>query len=182
MGQYQCKTVDSKYGEITILWKLINDMPKIHRIYLGTGNMAAAKDLSRGAREQNCEMIDETARDILRFFSGEAVEFDLGHIDLDVCSAFQRKVILTEYEVPRGYVSTYKRIANRINKPNGARAVGNALARNPFPIIIPCHRVIKSDGALGGYGGGRQMKYQLLKMEGIKFNNRREILPGQLFY
>lgn len=86
---------------------------------------------------------------------------------LDCCSKFQQKVLRATSAIPRGKVSTYQCIAKQIGKPKAARAVGRALANNPFPLIIPCHRVIRSDGSLGGYQGGLKMKRALLKKEGV---------------
>ena len=86
---------------------------------------------------------------------------------LDCCSKFQQKVLRAVSGIPRGKVSTYQLIAKQIGKPKAARAVGRALANNPFPLIIPCHRVICSNGSLGGYQGGLKMKLTLLKKEGI---------------
>jgi len=81
---------------------------------------------------------------------------------------FEVKVLLEVSKIPRGKVLTYKQIAERIGKPNAYRAVGNALAKNPMPIIIPCHRVIKSNGEIGNYSfGGKKNKISLLKREGI---------------
>jgi len=80
-----------------------------------------------------------------------------------------------------GYVSTYSRIAKSIGVPKGARAVGNALANNPFPLIIPCHRVIRSDGRLGGFGGGLEMKKKLLENEGI-FLSDGKINETKIYY
>ncbi len=65
---------------------------------------------------------------------------------------------------------------------NGARVVGNALARNPFPIIIPCHRAIKSNGALGGFQGGIKMKRALLELEGIEFSERGMVVTKRIYY
>jgi methylated-DNA-[protein]-cysteine S-methyltransferase len=181
MNNY-CKTFNSKYGNILILWKLINDLPKIYKIYLNMEKLISIGDIKHSSEELSCKAIDATMKNIHSYFAGETIKFDLAVVDLDVCSSFQKKVILTEYNIPRGYVSTYKRIANHLKKPDGARAVGNALATNPFPIIIPCHRAIKTDGSLGGYQGGMQMKYELLKMEGIKFNDNRKVLLGKVYY
>ena len=86
-----------------------------------------------------------------------------------VGTKFQIKVWNELKKIPRGEVRTYKEIAIAIGKPNSARAVANACGKNPRPIEIPCHRVIKSDGSLGGYSGkgGVSAKYKLLKKEGI---------------
>ncbi len=84
----------------------------------------------------------------------------------DLCSVFQQQVLRAVSAIPRGKVRTYQFIAKQIGKPKAARAVGRALATNPFPLIIPCHRVIRSDGKLGGYQGGLKMKKALLRKEG----------------
>ena len=68
--------------------------------------------------------------------------------------------------IPFGSVSTYKRVAADAGSPRGFRAAGNALGSNPLPIIVPCHRVLRSGGALGGYGGGIEVKQTLLELEG----------------
>jgi len=83
------------------------------------------------------------------------------------CPTFQQKVLRAVSTIPCGEVRTYKFIAKQIGNPKAARAVGRALANNPFPLIIPCHRVICSDGKLGGYQGGLKMKRSLLKMEEV---------------
>ena len=89
-----------------------------------------------------------------------------------VGTKFQIKVWNELKKIPRGEVRTYKEIAIAIGKPNSARAVANACGKNPRLIEIPCHRVIKSDGSLGGYSakGGVSAKYKLLKKEGISSN------------
>jgi methylated-DNA-[protein]-cysteine S-methyltransferase len=79
-------------------------------------------------------------------------------------------------------VSTYGRIAAHLGIPGGARAVGNALATNPFPIVIPCHRAIRSDGTLGGYQGGLAMKRALLEQEGVTIDERDKVVSPRLCY
>ena len=83
---------------------------------------------------------------------------------------FQIKVWKEITKIPKGKTKTYKEIAFNIGHPNSARAVANACGKNPYPLIIPCHRVIRSDGSLGGYSGkgGVKTKRFLLKKEGIK--------------
>ena len=120
-------------------------------------------------------MIDSIAGDIEAFLSGADISFSLSSVRMDLCSEFQKKVLVAEHSVPRGHVSTYQRIAERISSPGSSRAVGNALARNPFPIIIPCHRTIRSDGTPGGYQGGTDMKRRLLSMEGVLFDEKDRI-------
>jgi len=81
-------------------------------------------------------------------------------------TSFQIRVLMETIRIPRGETRTYKQIAAAAGRPNAYRAVGTALKKNPFPVIIPCHRVIKSDGSIGDYsGGGRRRKRELLKSE-----------------
>ena len=84
---------------------------------------------------------------------------------------FQIKVWKAISKIPRGQVRTYKELAKLIKKPKAARAVANACGKNPYPIKIPCHRVIRSDGSLGGYSGrgGIRTKKNILKKEGFNF-------------
>lgn len=84
-------------------------------------------------------------------------------------SNFEKKVWAAIDKIPEGSVLTYKELANKIGHPNSARAVANACGKNPFPIKIPCHRVIRSDGRLGGYSGkgGIKTKRKLLRNEGV---------------
>lgn len=87
-------------------------------------------------------------------------------LDLSSLTPFQRKVLGAVKTIPYGETRSYKWVAERIGKPQAARAIGQALNKNPYPIIIPCHRVICSDGKLGGYSKGIQKKRSLLKKEG----------------
>ena len=78
---------------------------------------------------------------------------------------FEKKVYRCVAQIPFGEVRTYKWVAGRINRPRAFRAVGNALHKNPFPLIIPCHRVIKGNGKLGGYSSGKGVKARLINLE-----------------
>lgn len=80
-------------------------------------------------------------------------------------TSFAKKVYRVVLTIPLGEVRTYKWVARKIGKPKAIRAVGEALKHNPYPLIIPCHRVIKSDGSLGGYVLGKKAKKTLLKLE-----------------
>ena len=91
-------------------------------------------------------------------------------------------MLIAEFNIPRRWVSTYKRTAISIGLPRGAREVGNALARNPFPIIISCHRAIRTNGDLRGFQGGIPMKRALLKLEGIKFAENGKVITDRIYY
>ena len=93
------------------------------------------------------------AEQIKDYLNGERTNFEIP-IDLSSLTNFQRQVLLATLQIPRGQIVTYGEIARRIGNPKSMRAVGQALGRNPIPIVIPCHRVIASNGSLGGYSGG----------------------------
>ncbi len=102
---------------------------------------------------------------LVRYFNGEKVDFNFP-LDLRTGTDFQKKVWEEVRKVPWGQTSTYREIAERVGRPGASRAVGQALARNPMPIIIPCHRVIGSSGNLVGFSGGIELKGKLLALEG----------------
>ena len=84
----------------------------------------------------------------------------------DDLSAFQKAVLRAIVDIPIGEVRSYRWVAGRIGKPKASRAVGNALNANPYPIVVPCHRIIRSDGTIGGYASGVRRKRRLLEREG----------------
>jgi methylated-DNA-[protein]-cysteine S-methyltransferase len=110
--------------------------------------------------------IEECIRQLDLYFQKRLVNFDV-KLDLQG-TKFQMAVWEETLKIPYGSVVTYGEIAKRIGKPKAARAVGQALNKNPVPIIIPCHRVIGSGGNLTGFGGGIKIKEFLLKHEGVK--------------
>jgi len=107
-----------------------------------------------------------------RYFRGERVDFGDIPVVLDGLSPFRREVLNVIRNIPYGEICTYGRVARECGSPSAARAAGGALASNPIPIIIPCHRVVASDGRLTGYTapGGVRTKRELLKMEGVEFD------------
>jgi methylated-DNA-[protein]-cysteine S-methyltransferase len=148
----------------------------------GVSAKHAVKTCFPDSTAASCTEIDDIANKILAFLNGDDIRFSLNMIRLDLCSSFQQKVLRAEHGIPRGRVSTYQRIAKHLGYDKAARAVGGALANNPFPIIIPCHRAIRSDGTMGGYQGGLEMKCALLKMEGVFFNASGHVMIDKLFY
>lgn len=109
----------------------------------------------------------EYRQQLEEYFEGRRRRFAL-ELDLATVTPFQRAVLAAADAIPIGEVRTYGQIASELGKPKAARAVGQALGSNPLPIILPCHRVIASDGSLGGYGGGLERKQQLLQLEGAR--------------
>ncbi len=100
-----------------------------------------------------------------RYFSGKRECFRNVDMDISCGSAFERKVWRALKRIPYGETRTYASIAGSIGKPKAARAVGSAIGKNPVPIALPCHRVIRSDGGLGGFSGGIDLKKNLLELE-----------------
>jgi len=100
-----------------------------------------------------------------RYFDGQPVSFD-ELLDMSGATDFQRRVWEATRRIPRGQTLTYGQIARQVGSPRAARAVGQAMARNPWPAIVPCHRVVGHDGRLPGFGGGLDMKRRMLDMEG----------------
>ena len=105
-------------------------------------------------------------RQLRDYFAGKPVRFRV-KLDLSSLTPFQRQVLQACTKIEYGQTISYSQLARRIGKPKAARAVGGALARNPIPIVIPCHRVIAADGSMGGFSAeqGISLKKKLLKME-----------------
>jgi methylated-DNA-[protein]-cysteine S-methyltransferase len=109
--------------------------------------------------------LDPVRRELDEYFAGRRREFDLA-LDWALIAPFGRRVLRMTAAIPYGGHLSYGEIAAEAGSPRGARAAGNALGSNPIPIVIPCHRVLRSGGALGGYGGGLDRKRFLLELEG----------------
>jgi len=104
------------------------------------------------------------AEQLMDYFAGQRREFDLD-VDLTGTTEFQRAVLTAVRDVPYGQTVTYGELATALGRPGGGRAVGSALGENPVPVVIPCHRVVRADGAVGGYTAGSGYKEQLLELE-----------------
>jgi methylated-DNA-[protein]-cysteine S-methyltransferase len=183
-------SISSRWGGLSIGWRAKEKTPRIYRVLLPREHERA---LMQGvtpvalsdAGSSLPPAIAEFGERMERFLAGEEVEFEQRHIDLlalETCSGFQRRVLMAEYGIPRGWVSTYGRIAKHLGVPGGARAVGNGLGSNPFPIVIPCHRAVRADGALGGFRGGVEMKRGLLTMEGVEISQAGKVLTDRFYY
>lgn len=132
------------------------------------------------------EKYQSLAGEMFKIYDGQKVNFNPDTLELStnkqepsqgpVRNNFDLKVLKVVLEIPRGEVRTYKEVANSLDS-RAWRAVGSAMAQNPFPLVIPCHRVVKSDLRLGNYGGGVEMKKELLKKEGVKIKGQHVERP-----
>jgi len=114
------------------------------------------------------DRLDPARRELDQYFAGKRLDFDL-KVDWSlVLSGFARKVLQATARIPAGQVLSYSDVAARAGSPKASRAAGNALHNNPVAIVVPCHRILRSDGSLGGYGGGVQAKAWLLEHEGAR--------------
>jgi O-6-methylguanine DNA methyltransferase len=123
----------------------------------------------KNRRVKGCRIVEKrTEKSVFRLVPLEDLEPDLSGF-----SDFEKGVLSHLRAVPPGRVSTYGNIAAAIGHPGASRAVGGVMAKNPFPIIIPCHRVVKSDLTLGGFSYGPSLKRRLLEAEGVEFHGDR---------
>jgi methylated-DNA-[protein]-cysteine S-methyltransferase len=112
------------------------------------------------------ERLDEPRRELDEYFGGHRKEFDLP-IDWSILRGFTLKVLRETARIDFGELRSYAEVATAAGSPRAVRAAGNALGANPMPVVVPCHRVVRTGGALGGYTGGVERKEFLLHLEGI---------------
>jgi methylated-DNA-[protein]-cysteine S-methyltransferase len=110
--------------------------------------------------------LDPARRQLELYFEGELTEFDLP-LDWSLSRDFRRRVLRAIDRIPYGQTRTYTEMARRAGNERAVRAAGSACGSNPIPLVVPCHRVLRTSGALGGYGGGLPMKQELLRLEGV---------------
>ncbi len=136
------------------------------------GQETAKKKLIEKIRDENIEFKEDpfclsVSEKIFRAVQGEKMQFN-EPIDLSGLPPFQKRVLEAGRAIGWGTVTTYGKLAEKVGNKKAARAVGNAIAKNPLCMVIPCHRVVKSDGKIGGFGYGPELKKKLLQNEGIK--------------
>ena len=108
--------------------------------------------------------LDAVARELDEYFAGARREFDLD-LDFQLAKGFRREVLRHLPEIEYGHTASYSTVAAASGSPRAVRAVGTACAKNPLPLVVPCHRVVRSDGSLGQYAGGPELKAVLLDLE-----------------
>jgi methylated-DNA-[protein]-cysteine S-methyltransferase len=108
---------------------------------------------------------EEVRRELDEYFDGRRTRFEVG-VDMAGIEGFRRRILRATARIPYGSVRTYRDMAERAGSPRAVRAAGNALGSNPIPIVVPCHRVVRTGGGMGGYTGGVERKEVLLRLEG----------------
>lgn len=121
------------------------------------------QEFGKNQLRENKNFNENAAEQLRQYFQGKRKQFSLP-LDLEGTD-FQKQVLRAVQQVPYGTTQSYQQIALKIGNPRAVRAVGNANRTNPLPIIIPCHRIIGSDGSMTGYGGGIDLKRKLLEFE-----------------
>jgi methylated-DNA-[protein]-cysteine S-methyltransferase len=151
--------VESPIGELL----LVGDGHALHGLHMQEGRTAVSVDPAwRPADKPFADVSEQLAE----YFAGERLDFD---VPLAMTGTpFQRRVWDALREIPYGETATYGELAHRLGRPSASRAVGLANGRNPIAVIVPCHRVIGSDGSLTGYGGGLERKGYLLNLEAAR--------------
>ncbi|MGI6393605.1 MAG: methylated-DNA--[protein]-cysteine S-methyltransferase [bacterium] len=153
---------------VAIVWHKAKGKVKIKEIIISSPKYSAEQSLLVRYPDSTFSLskeIELLAEKIKRYCKGEKESFSLELYDFTEIKKFRKDVYLTLYETKRGEKISYGELALRAGYPGAARAVGTAMKNNPFPFVIPCHRVIKSDGSIGGFFGAEEMKEKLLKME-----------------
>jgi len=108
--------------------------------------------------------LDRVRRELEEYFAGRRTRFEVS-LDWALSAGFRHEVLIATAQIPYGHTGTYRSVATAAGSPRAVRAAGTALATNPIPIVVPCHRVLRSDGGLGGYRGGLERKDALLRHE-----------------
>ena len=184
MTLYKHTIEKSPIGEITIIWR---KKPKfqIEEIIISNPNKTSSQ-IAREKYEIDGELavnkkskqLNKVLREINNYFNEKDYKFSLEYLNLDKLKPFQREVLEAEFNTKKGTVNTYKDIAKAIDRPKAYRAVGSALAKNPFPIIIPCHRTVKWDRTIGGFSGfagGLESKKTLLELDGLMIEGKKVV-------
>ncbi len=163
---FKATEIDSKAVEILLPRKKDDTLSKIKELF---------PDAKPGKSPEMTELSDL----ILEFFNGDSVDIPMTYVDTSLCYPFQLQVLHTERTIPRGKTASYSWVAKQIGT-KAFRAVGSALARNPFPIVVPCHRAIRTNRTLGGFQGGLKMKRMILEMEGVDFDSNGRVIAQDI--
>ncbi|MFT8889960.1 MAG: methylated-DNA--[protein]-cysteine S-methyltransferase [Ethanoligenens sp.] len=164
-----CASMNSPIGKLTCI---CDDVSIIRLLWAADNEDEAFKELSCAWENVQITDANETAatvcRELQAYFDGHLKQFSV-HPAFVSGSVFARKIWAEVANIPYGKTISYQKLAENAHL-SGARAAGNAVGRNPIPILVPCHRVLRKNGELGGFGGGTPIKQQLLRLEGVLFD------------
>lgn len=173
-------SVPTRFGSILVVWQA-EETPILSRIYLprndGALDSQAHADFPMleqwNDRQPFPDLISRATEALRAAAESKPAQFpfELLRPGLQHLNSFSQTILSLEASIPFGHVSTYLELAKASGKPSAFRAVASALSHNPFPLLIPCHRVISSNGSLAGYQGGLEMKRFLLEREGVPFSS-----------
>jgi methylated-DNA-[protein]-cysteine S-methyltransferase len=160
------RAVESDLGTL-VLFARTNHLVRLDLYPAGPDEARAAIRGELPDAVESPEMLGDVEGLLRRYASGEKIEFAVP-VDLSDLLPFTARVLTEIRRIPYGKIASYGMIARSLGYRNAAQAVGQALKRNPIPIVIPCHRVVRGDGSLGGFDMGVDMKARLLSLEGIR--------------
>jgi methylated-DNA-[protein]-cysteine S-methyltransferase len=158
------RTLDSPYGPLLVA---VTATGLVRVAFERDGDEAVLSELAAAVSPRilaSHRRTDEVARQLDEYFAGRRRRFDLS-LDLRLAAGFRRAVLEELCAIPYGATRSYAAVAAAVGNPKAVRAVGTACARNPVPLVVPCHRVVRSDGTIGNYGGGTDAKVALLALE-----------------
>jgi methylated-DNA-[protein]-cysteine S-methyltransferase len=158
------RTVDSPFGPLLVA---ATDAGVVRVAFEREGHDAVLASLASALSPrmlQSGRRTDDVARQLEEYFAGRRRAFDVA-VDLQLAHGFRRQVLSHLRDIAYGSTESYATVAAAAGNPKAVRAAGSACSHNPIPVVVPCHRVVRSDGTLGQYGGGAEMKAALLAME-----------------
>ncbi len=161
--------VDSPFGELIVA---ATKRGLVHVAY--PGDHDPLDDIARSVSPRLMESpkrLDRVRRELDRYFEGRLKDFTVA-VDWEFARGFAGRVLKATARIPFGRVTTYRDVARAAGNVKATRAAGNALGSNPMPIVVPCHRVLRTGGGLGGYTGGLERKVFLLELEGFEAATR----------
>lgn len=184
---YQKILSNTPVGEIVIIWS-IDTRFLIEEIILSDSENTASKKAKEkypdsSINKKSPKKLKRIIKEFENYFNEKGAHFSINYLNMDKLTPFQKKVLIAEFNTKKGTVNTYASLAESLGNPKAYRAVGSALSKNPFPIIIPCHRTVKSDRTLGGFGGfsgGLISKQILLELEGIEIKQKRVVSKSHI--
>jgi methylated-DNA-[protein]-cysteine S-methyltransferase len=180
IASHYYELVKTRFGVAAIVWFEVKHGPRIARVLLPATKEKILQEIGGifpTAARKSCPVVAKFARDLQALTEGRALSFDTSLLEMSRVPPFHQKVLRVLARISKGKVSSYGTIAAKTGAPGGARAAGQGCANNPFPIVFPCHRVVRSDRSLGGFGGGLKLKRALLEMEGVRFDSTGKVKP-----